>query len=239
MSGGGAGDAPGRTSGRTEGGLAGAAPLAVLGAAGRTGRRVVEYALAAGGAVRALARDPAALAGLAHPRLGVVAGDARDAAAVARLVDGAGAVVSALGGGTTADPGTTRSDAMRHVAAACAAAGRPEARVLFVAGGGILDAPPGAAVPGLRQDQPGFPAVFRLVSAEHRRAWEAVRDTGLAWTAVCTGDIVPGERTGAYRHHADLMPEGGRRISVEDLADFLLAELAAGGYVRRRVGLAY
>jgi len=213
--------------------------LAVLGATGRTGRRVVEYALADGHAVRALARDPAALADLAHPHLTVLQGDARDAAAVAALLAGTDAAISAVGGGTTADPGTTRSDAMRHVAAAFAAQGAPNGRVLFVAGGGILDAPPGAAVPGLRHDQPGFPAVFRQVSAEHRRAWEAVRDTALAWTAVCTGDIVPGERTGAYRHLADVMPEEGRRISVEDLADFLLAELRAGRYVRRRVGLAY
>lgn len=212
-------------------------PLAVLGATGRTGRRVVEYALAAGHAVRALARVPAALADLAdlaRPGLTVVQGDATDPAALARLLDGADAVVSALGGGTTADPGTTRSAGVRAVAAALAARGTPGARVLVVAGGGILDAPGG----GLRQDQPGFPAVFRAVSAEHRRAWDAVRDTGLAWTMVCTGDIVPGERTGRYRHLPDVMPEGGRRISVEDLADFLLAELVADRYVRRRVGLA-
>jgi putative NADH-flavin reductase len=201
----------------------------VLGATGRTGRRVVEYALAEGRAVRALARDPAALDALSHPRLAVVAGDARDPAAVAEVVAGAAAVVSALGGGTTADPGTTRSDGVRHAAAALAAADAPGGRLLLVAGG---------ARP-LRQDAPTFPAVFRAVSAEHRRAWEAVRDTGLAWTAVCTGDIVPGARTGAYRHLPDVMPDGGRRISLEDLADFLLAELRLGRYVRRRVGLAY
>ena len=209
-------------------------PLAVLGATGRTGRRVVEYALAAGRPVRALARHPEALADLAGPALTVVQGDAVDAAAVARLLDGAGPVVSALGGGTTAEPGTTRSDAMRRVGEALAARGTPGERLLVVAGGGILDAPDGR----LRQDQPAFPAVFRLVSDEHRRAWEAVRDTELAWTMVCTGDIVPGARTGHYRHLPDVMPEGGRRITVEDLADFLLAELTAGQYVRRRVGLA-
>jgi putative NADH-flavin reductase len=38
---------------------------------------------------------------------------------------------------------------------------------------------------------------------------------------------------------ADLMPEGGRRISIEDLADFILGELRAAAFVRRRVGLAY
>jgi putative NADH-flavin reductase len=209
--------------------------LAVLGATGRTGRRVVEYALADGHLVRALARRPDALADLAHPRLTVIAGDATHAADVARLVDEADAVVSALGGGTTAAPGTARSDGVRHAAAALVARGTPDARLLVVAGGGILDAPEG----GLRQERPAFPAVFRLVSAEHRRAWEAVRDTPLAWTMVCTGDIVPGERTGVWRALADVMPEGGRRISVEDLAAFLLEELAVGRYVRRRVGLAY
>ena len=208
--------------------------IAVLGASGRTGRLVVSYALAGGHHVRALARDPAALADLADPRLSVSAGNAEDPDAIARLVEGAAGVISALGGGTTADPGTTRSASMRHVARAFADDGRLDARVLFVAGGGILDAGDG----GLRQDQPRFPAVFRAVSAEHRRAWEAVRDTGLAWTAVCTGDIVPGARTGVYRAAADVMPDGGRRIAVENLADFLLAEWDTPRYVRRRVGLA-
>lgn len=211
--------------------------LAVLGATGRTGRRVVEYALAEGHVVRALARHPDALADLAHPRLVVVAGDATVAADVARAIGDVEAVLSALGGGTPAAPGTARSAGVRHAAAALLARGTPEARLLVVAGGGILDAPEG----GLRQERATFPAVFRLVSAEHRRAWEAVRDTPLAWTMVCTGDIVPGQRTGVWRALPDAMPEGGgrARISVEDLAAFLLEELAAGRHVRRRVGLAY
>ena len=209
--------------------------LAILGATGRTGRRLVADALAAGHAVRALARRPEALAELAHPRLTVIAGDACDVGAVSHAIGEADAVLSALGGGTTAAPGSARSDGIRHAAAALVARGTPGARLIAVAGGGILDAPEG----GLRQARPTFPAVFRLVSAEHRRAWEAVRDGPLAWTMVCTGDIVPGERTGRYRALADLMPEGGRRISVEDLAGFVLDELAAGRFVRRRVGLAY
>jgi putative NADH-flavin reductase len=209
--------------------------LALLGATGRTGRRVLEYALADGLAVRALARAPEALADLAHERLHVVQGAAEDAPAVARLVDGADAVLSAIGGGSTAEPGATRSTAARHVIDAMATRGTPEARFLAVAGGGILDAPAG----GLRQDQSSFPAVFRAVSSEHRRVWETVRDSRLAWTMVCTGDIEPGERTGVYRTLPDAMPEGGRRISIEDLADYLLAELRDARFVRRRVGLAY
>jgi putative NADH-flavin reductase len=206
--------------------------FAVLGATGRTGRRLLEYALADGHRVRALARDPARLADLSHPALDVRRGDATDPAAVDALVDGCDAVASALGGGTLADPGTARSDGARHAAAAMARRGI--ARFVGVAGGGILDLP-GV---GLRHERPGYPEAFRHVSREHLATWTALRDTDLAWTLACTGDIVPGERTRRYRVLPDQMPEGGRRISVEDLADFLLRELVEGRFPRRRVGLA-
>lgn len=207
--------------------------IALLGATGRTGRRLVEYALAEGHAVRALARDPAALDALAHPRLTVHAGDALDPRAVDALVAGADAVASALGGGTLTDPGTARSGGARRAADAMARHG--VARFVGVAGGGILDLP-GV---GLRNERPDYPAVFRQVTREHLATWIALRDTPLAWTLACTGDIVPGARTGEYRVLPDLMPEGGRRISVEDLADFLLRELTETRFPRRRVGVAY
>ena len=206
--------------------------LAVLGATGRTGRRVVEYALADGHAVHALARDPAALDALAHPRLTVHTGDATHAAAVDALVAECEAVVSALGGGTTAAPGTARSEGARYAAAAMQRHGLT--RFVGVAGGGILDLP-GV---GLRNERPGYPEAFRLVTREHLATWMALRETGLAWTLACTGDIVPGERTGVYRVLPDLMPEGGRRIAVENLADFLLRELIETRFPARRVGVA-
>ena len=207
--------------------------LALLGATGRTGRRILDYALADGHRVRALARDPAKLAPFAHPALTVLPGDATDPAAVDALVDGADAVLSALGGGTTAAPGTARSDGARHAAAAMQRRGLT--RFVGVAGGGILDLP-GV---GLRHERPGYPEAFRLVSREHLRTWHVLRDTPLAWTLVCTGDILPGERTRTYRELPDLMPDGGRRISCEDLADFVLREAVETRYPARRVGLAY
>jgi hypothetical protein len=51
--------------------------LVVLGASGRTGRLVVEQALAAGHFVTALVRSPEKLT-LRHPKLRVVVGDATD-----------------------------------------------------------------------------------------------------------------------------------------------------------------
>src|SRR5437588_8740803 len=72
--------------------------LVVLGATGRTGRLVVEQALAAGHTVTALVRSPEKLA-TSSSNLRVVAGQATDATAVARALEGADALISTLGGG--------------------------------------------------------------------------------------------------------------------------------------------
>lgn len=205
--------------------------LALFGATGRVGGRLLEYARAERHTVTALVRNAARLT----PRSGltIVTGDVLDPAAVALTVRDADAVISALGNAGLQAPGTAVSEGMRNIAQAMLDAGI--SRVLSVAGGGILDSPNG----GLRQEQPTFPATFRLTSAQHRGGWEALRDTTLEWTIACTGDIVPGQRTGVYRVLDDFLPDGGRRISVEDVADFLLGELAARAHLRRRVGLGY
>ena len=205
--------------------------IALFGATGRVGGRLLEYALAEGHTVRALVRDPAKLA----PRDGltILAGVVLDPAKVHATVAGADAALSGLGGAGLQDPGEAQSQGMRHIVAAMTAHG--VTRVLGVAGGGILDSPHG----GLRHDQPTFPAVFKGVSDRHKAAWTAMRESALEWTMVCTGDILPGERTGIYRWLDDQLPEGGNRISVEDVAHFLLDELTARRHVRRRVGLGY
>lgn len=205
--------------------------LALFGATGRVGGRVLEYALADGHTVRALVRDPAKLA--PRPGLEIVQGDVLDPDAVARTVAGCDAVLSGLGGAGVHEPGEAQSQGMRHIVAAMRAHG--VARVLGVAGGGILDSPHG----GLRHDQPTFPDIFKKVSARHKEAWLAMRDSDLEWTMVATGDIVPGERTRTYRTLEDRLPEGANRISVEDVADFLLTELTARRHLRKRVGAGY
>lgn len=205
--------------------------IALFGATGRVGRRVLEYALADGHTVRALVRDPSKLA----PResLEIIQGDVLDADAVARTIADTDAVLSGLGGAGVQEPGEAQSQGMRNIVAAMQRHG--VRRVLGVAGGGILDSPNG----GLRHDQPTFPAIFKGVSARHKEAWIAMRDSGLDWTMIATGDIVPGERTGVYRTLEDFLPEKGNRISVEDVADFLVTELTARKHVQKRVGAGY
>jgi len=204
--------------------------IAIFGATGRTGSRLVHAALAAGHVVRALVRDPSRVA----PREGltVLAGDVLDPEAVARTVAGCDGAIAALGAGTTADPGTTRSQGIRHIVAALEAGGG--GRLLAVGGGGVLDSTTG---PGLRSEQPSFPAVFRLVAAEHRAAWEALRTSSLEWTYVCPPDIPDAEATGVYRVAADVMPDHPKSLPTGDLAGFMVQEFSARRFVGHRVGI--
>lgn len=206
--------------------------LAVFGGTGRVGRRVVEYARAAGHEVVTLVREPGGLADA--PGLAAIPGDVLSADDVARVLDGADAVISALGSPSVDRPGTILSGGMRNITGVMRRLGIR--RVLAVAGSGVLDAPEG----GLRHDRADFPATFRAISEEHAGTWAALRTSRLDWTLACCPTLVAGVRTGQYLEAADVMPAGGRdEIAHEDVADFLLREMTAHQYPMRRVGITY
>lgn len=71
--------------------------IGVFGATGKTGRHVVEYALAQGHSVRALVRDPIRM-GVEDDRLTVVQGDFENQAALHETVKGTTYVICCAGG---------------------------------------------------------------------------------------------------------------------------------------------
>jgi putative NADH-flavin reductase len=97
--------------------------VAVFGASGNIGRHVVDQLLAAGHIATAYVRDPAKLT-TTHPNLTVIQGELDDLAGIAGVVDGADAVISALGPtlrrGAT---GTPISDGTCNIVEAMNAAG--------------------------------------------------------------------------------------------------------------------
>ncbi|MEB3196484.1 MAG: NAD(P)H-binding protein [Candidatus Sericytochromatia bacterium] len=204
--------------------------LALFGATGRTGGHLLREALSRGWAVRALARDPAQLSGH-NDRLLVVPGNVRDPEAVAACLLGARAIVTALGTRRGQESDDMLAVAMRHVVDAAQASGIR--RVLAIATAGLLDAPGG----GLRRDAPGYPAAFRAGSGAHLAAFEHLRASDLEWTLVCPPDLVEGERAQPLNVQPDRLPDGPKRASMPALAAWLLDELEAGAFVRRRVGL--
>jgi hypothetical protein len=95
-------------------GTANTMKLTILGATGASGAALTGQALAAGHEVTAVVRDPARLAVPPHPRLRTVTADVMDPASIAPAIDGADAVLSAVGPRGTG-PTTVITDSVRSI----------------------------------------------------------------------------------------------------------------------------
>ena len=213
--------------------------IALFGAGGTIGRRVLEEALGRGHEVTAVMRDPKRLPAPVG-RVALVQGDVLDATSVAAAVRGHDAVISAVGPAHTADA----RPQMLVDAARALITGLPQAGVrrLFVVGGaGSLEVRPGLQL----VDTPEFPAAWRPVALAHRDALALYRAAppGLDWTYFSPAALIePGKRTGTYRIGGEqLLTDrlGKSRISVEDFAVALLDELERPAHVRQRITIAY
>jgi uncharacterized protein len=203
--------------------------LAVIGGTGRTGRHVVEQALAAGHRIRLLTRDPSGL----QPARGLdaVLGHPTDPGAVRETARGADLLVDVLGyDGGIAEPQDVRRRAARAIARVAEHDG--PRRLVVVASAAVL--PAGDRLRG----EEGGPA-YRYVFEDHRGVLRVLEDSGLDWTLVCPPDIPDGPPSGRALIAHDAHPEGaGGRITTGELARVVL-ELALDPDAQRgRVGVA-
>lgn len=195
------------------------AVICVLGATGKTGRRVVEKALAAGHEVRALVRSRGKL-GVEHGQLSVIEGDVLDPEAVRRAVAGSDAVLS-LFGQVKGSPRTLQADGTRNVVAAMAEEG--VRRLVTLSGGGLRTS----------QDRPKLPdRIIRTllglmaghVLADAEGHLEVLHGSGLDWTVVRAPMLTEDPGKGRYRV-GWVGVNASTRISRDDLADFILTQV--------------
>lgn len=201
--------------------------IALLGVSGRVGSRLLAELLRRGHQVTGIARDTGKLSG--QPRLVLRNGDANQPAQLVPLLAGHDAVLSALKFATI--------DAASLIAAVKQAR---VARLLVVGGAATLEVAPGR----LLLDTPGFPAAYRPEAEGGRRFLDALRgERALDWTFLSpSAELVPGERTGAFRLGGDqlLTDAGGKSwISMEDYAIALVDELETPKHSRQRFTVGY
>lgn len=202
--------------------------IALFGATGQTGRRVLQRLLARGDLVRALVRDPARLPG--RPGLVPHAGDARDAAAVRGALDGAQAAVICLGMRDITQPATDFSDSVRTIVEAARAAG--VRRVLAIASVFALPDARG----GMRGEH-APPGPFANVIAEHVRNARTLAASGLDWTLMCPVTLVDDIPEGHARLADEALPEGSDETGYDDLAATMVALLGDPASYGKRVGI--
>ncbi len=205
--------------------------IAVFGASGRTGRRLVERALAAGHNVTAFVRNRSKLE-TTHERLRIAEGDITDPERVSEAVKGQDAVLVALGPGCDAPP-ETLTHGIHHIINAMQEHG--VRRVIAISGAGIH-------VPGDRKrlfDKIAS-SIVRLVNRrdvlEKEEQYRLFQQSGLDWTLVRPPVLSEGPPTGSYKTDAQRL-EGKPKVSRGDLADFMLQELENGRYNQQTVFL--
>lgn len=202
--------------------------LLVLGATGRTGRHLVDLGLARGHAVTAFVRSPHKL-GAARDGLRVVAGDPRDAGALAAALVGHDAVLSALGPRPldAMRPGTLLTElAASTVRAMTAAAVR---RVVVVSAAVLFP---------MRGVQFAF---FRWLLRHHIRDLVSMEEAfttppHLEWTLARPPRLVDAPRDG-YHAAPGRLPPGPLSMTFRGVAAFMLDAVERRAHLREVVGL--
>ncbi|CAI0734349.1 Putative NADH-flavin reductase [Serratia entomophila] len=211
--------------------------VAIIGATGFVGRRVVDEALSRGLQVTAIARQKKDLPENAN--LTVALGDIADTAWLAKQLSGQDAVISAYNPGWSEDDlyEKTRRGA-QQILSAIAQAGVK--RLLVVGGAGSLEVAPGVEL----VDTPQFPENIRPGAQAVRDLRNQLRDEStLDWTYLSPAALLePGKRTGQFRLGTTQLLMNGQApasISVEDLAVAIVDEIEKPQFIRAQFTAAY
>lgn len=204
--------------------------LTVFGANGRVGQNVIKYALENGHKVKAFVRSAA---NIDAKNIEIVEGNVLDFEAVNAAMADTDIVISALGARNFLETITLMSDGMKNIALAMY--NHDVERVLAIGGAGILQ----ETEKRLRMEHPDFPQNFLNVSNDHLRVYKILEASSFSYTIVCPPYMPNDLRTGKYRTLANYFPDGGLKVSAEDVADFLVNEMVLNKFERQRVGITY
>jgi putative NADH-flavin reductase len=210
--------------------------VAVVGATGFVGWRVVNELVRRGHYVTAISRSVDRL----PPRAQITpsATSIFDEPALAKLFKGQDAIIHAyaVGRGTPDRAGLVRRGTQAIIDAAKAAGVK---RVIAVGGAGSLK-----VGDRMNMERPEFPQKWIESATVTKQIFHLLHaEPELEWTYLCPPHfLVPGERTGKFRVGDDEMlvgPDGESTISLEDFAVAMVDEIERPAHVRRRFTVGY
>ncbi|RYG31102.1 NAD(P)-dependent oxidoreductase [bacterium] len=209
--------------------------IALYGATGTIGRRILNEAVSRSHKISAISRHPEktpASEGVTPGR-----GDVGDVENVVETVKGHDAVVCAitldhLNPNAAEETVSSLTEGLKRAGVS---------RLLIVGGAGSLEIAPGE----LLFHTPNFPEAWREGALAHGKVLELFRKDGggLEWTYFSPAALIePGERTGEFRLGTDQLvvdEEGNSRISAEDYAVALVDELESPKHLQSRFTIGY
>jgi uncharacterized protein len=208
--------------------------VALYGATGNAGSRILKELVTRGHSVTAVVRNPAKIPQSAASVL-VKRDDLSDPDRIAAAVDGAEAVVSAYAPPQD-DPDAIVGVTQRQIEALGRGA---KARLIVVGGAGGLNVAPGVTL----VDSGLLPEPYLPIARAHIKALDLLRASALDWTYLAPAAyFTPGERTGKFRLGQDELVANAQhesRISMEDYAIALVDELEKPRHHRQRFSIGY
>jgi putative NADH-flavin reductase len=200
--------------------------IALIGASGNAGSRILTELVNRGHEVTAIARNPEKIA--AQPRVTAKKADVYDQAGLAAVLKGHDAVISSVH--------FTASDPKKLIEAVRASGVK---RYLVVGGAGSLEVAPGKKL----IDTPEFPAIYKAEATAGNVFLDLLKqEKELDWTYLSPSALfIAGERTGKFRLGTDqlIANEKGSSISFEDFAIALVDEIEKPAHSRRRFTVGY
>jgi putative NADH-flavin reductase len=198
--------------------------LFVIGATGRTGRKVVQQALARGHEVTAFVRSPEAITSK-NERLAVVKGDAMDEDELTRAMQNHDAVLSTLGPRKPFKPSSLLRDSALATTRAMQRSGVKRLVILSAA----------AHFPGIPNRIVSF--ILRNHIRDSLAMEEVVQSAGLDWTIARPPRLTEEENSG-YRSREGAAPPRSFTLSRQAVAAFMLDAIEQKKHFRKIVGIA-
>jgi putative NADH-flavin reductase len=213
--------------------------IAVVGATGLTGSRIVPEAASRGHRVTAISRHPEKTPPEAH--VTAVACDVFDTIALAKILSGHDVVIYAYS--PRNDHATNRSEPHRMATVSVIAATKQASvpRLLAVGGAGTLKTLSGVRL----MDTPEFPPAYRESAISTAQVLSLLKEEPhLDWAFIspAASFAQPDLRTGKYRLGKDQMlvdAEGRSELSQKDLAVAIIDDVEQWRHSRQRFSVAY
>ena len=200
--------------------------VALIGASGTGGSRLLAELSRRGHQVTAIARKPEGIAKL--PGVTAKKGDVFDKPGLVQLIKGHDAVISAVH--------FTASDPKLLIEAVKESGVK---RYFVVGGAGSLEVAPGVKL----IDTPQFPVEYKTEASKGGEFLDLLRkEKDLDWTFLSPSAVIaPGERTGKFRLGKDqlLTHDKGSNISWEDYSIAAVDELEKPAHIRERFTVGY
>jgi putative NADH-flavin reductase len=206
--------------------------LIIFGATGRVGSQLVSKALSQGHTVTAFVRDPQKLKTISNSNLRFVVGNVMNPGDVEKAMEGHDAVLVALGSGRK---GNIRSEGTNNVLKAMERTGVKRLVCQTTLGAG---------------DSKGnlnffwkyimFGWFLKEAYEDHQKQEAYIMKSPLQWTIMRPGAFTEGPVTGKYLHGFSPNAKDTRlKISIADVAHFMLNQLQSDQYIKKTPGLSY